>query len=122
MLFRSAVPNVINAGKMQGLMAYLNNSWLESSLETYLIGFEPLRQIAGQITGYWLEQTEERLVATLVGLRNYDQANGKKFTTEKSAVFSVQDFVAVEGTMASNIPWQRCIGNQPCCCHSIAFS
>lgn len=96
-----AVPNVINAGKMQGLMAYLNNSWLESSLETYLIGFEPLRQIAGQITGYWLEQTEERLVATLVGLRNYDQANGKKFTTEKSAVFSVQDFVAVEGTMAS---------------------
>lgn len=96
-----AVPNVINAGKMQGLMAYLNNSWLESSLETYLIGFEPLRQIAGQITGYWLEQTEERLVATLVGLRNYDQANGKKFTTEKAAVFSVQDFVAVEGTMAS---------------------
>lgn len=96
-----AVPNVINAGKMKGLMAYLNESWLESHLETYLIGFEPLREIAKQIAGYWQEQTEERLVATLVGLRNYDQGNGKKFTTEKAAVFSVQDFVQVEGTMAS---------------------
>ena len=96
-----AVPNVINAGKMKGLMAYLNESWLESHLETYLIGFEPLREIAKQIAGYWQEQTEERLIATLIGLRNYDQGNGKKFTTEKAAVFSVADFIQVEGTMAS---------------------
>ena len=95
-----AVPNVINAGKMRGMVNYLNNSWLESSLETYLIGFEPLRQIANQIAGYWVEQTERRLVATVVGLRNFDQDNGKKFTTEKATPFSVADFIAVEGTMS----------------------
>lgn len=95
-----AVPEVIGGGKMQGLMAYLNNAWLEASLERYLLGISPLAEVAKQISGYWMQQSEQRFVATLVGIRNHDQANGKKITTEKNAVFNVVDFIEVEGTMA----------------------
>lgn len=95
-----AVPQGITATKMSALVAYMNNSWWEARLEKYLSGKSPLELISKYVNGYWLKQLEHRFVSTLVGIRNYDQANGKRITTEKASVFAVGDFVEVEGTMS----------------------
>lgn len=94
-----AVPQGVGASKMKALVAYENNSWLEARLERFLSGQSPLELISQYVGGYWLKQAEHRLVATLVGVRNYDQANGKKITIEKNAVFDVGAFIEAEGTM-----------------------
>lgn len=41
------------------------------------MGESPLKLIAGMIDNYWAQQMDNRAVATLVGIRNFDQANGK---------------------------------------------
>lgn len=102
-----AMPRGITAKSMGGRIAFLNEGFLESTLERYLTGVSPLQVIAGQIDSLWQSQAELRALATVIGLRNYDQANGKLLTTDisKSSAdatsgFSVDAFIDVEGTMA----------------------
>lgn len=95
-----AVPRGIDAGKMSGLMAYLNEGFLEARLTRYLTGVSPLSEIANQITGFWAQSAEYRAIATLTGIRNYDHANGKKITTEVNTAFDVSLFIDAEMTMA----------------------
>lgn len=95
-----AVPRGIDAGKMKGLMAYLNEGFLEARLERYLTGVSPLAEIAKQIEGFWRQSAEIRAVATLVGIRNYDSANGSKITTTVTTGFDVSALIDAEATMA----------------------
>lgn len=94
-----AVPEGITATKMKARVAYANKSWFEARLERFLTGKSPLELIAQYRDNYWKTYAEHRLVATLVGVRTYDFANGKKITTDKANVFSVNDFIEAEGTM-----------------------
>lgn len=96
-----AVPRGIDAGKMQGRIAYLNEGFLESRLEKYLQnGVSALPLIAQQISGFWQQEAEQRAVATLVGIRNNDQANGKKITIESANAFDASLFLDAEAGMA----------------------
>lgn len=79
-----AVPNVLEYSTMQGRMAYLNNSWLESQLASVITGVNELAYVAERVGGYWRGVTENRVYATLAGIRNFDQANGKKLTVDIS--------------------------------------
>lgn len=102
-----AMPRNIEAGKMSGMMAYLNEGFVEANLTRALTGVEPLRLIAQQITGLWAEQAENRAIATILGVRNHDQANGKlltvdisKTTADATSKFTADAFIDVESTMA----------------------
>ena len=99
-------PRQIDGGKTQGRAAYLNESFYESRLEAQLMGESPLRLIAGMVDNYWSQQADNRAIATLVGLRNADQANGKQLTLDISKAtataetgFDVDAFLDIEGTM-----------------------
>ena len=39
------------------------------------MGQSPLQHVAQMIDNFWLTQAENRAVATVIGLLNYDQAN-----------------------------------------------
>lgn len=102
-----AMPRGITAKSMGGRIAFLNEGFLESTLERYLTGVSPNQVIAGLIDGLWQSQAELRALATVIGLRNYDQANGKllsydisKSTADATSGFSVDAFIDAEATMA----------------------
>ena len=96
-----AVPRGIDARKSQGRMAYLNEGFLESRLEKYLQGgVSALPLIAQQINGFWQQQAEQRAIATLIGIRNNDQANGKNITIESATAFDASLFLDAESAMA----------------------
>jgi hypothetical protein len=96
-----AVPRGIDAKSMQGRMAYLNEGFLESRLEKYLQGgVSALPLIAQQISGYWQQEAEQRAIATIIGIRNNDQATGKKITIESATAFDASLFLDAEATMA----------------------
>ncbi|WP_241622695.1 hypothetical protein [Rosenbergiella australiborealis] len=101
-----AMPRDIKGGSMEGRVAYLNEAFREASLQRYLTQVNALELIGGKLNQLWLNSAENRARATLAGLRNYDQANGKKLTTDISAAtataatgFSFDAFVDVEATM-----------------------
>lgn len=96
-----AVPRGVDARQSTGRMAFLNEGFLEARLEKYLQnGVSPLTQIANQITGFWMQEAEYRAIATIVGLRNYDQDNGKVFTIESATAFSAGLLMDAESTMS----------------------
>ena len=101
-----AMPRTIDGSKSKGRLAFLNEGFVESRLESYLMGQSPLQHVAQMIDNYWLAQAENRAVATVIGLLNYDQANGKKLTTDISKAtaddasgFNVDAFLDAEGTL-----------------------
>ncbi|MCG7412730.1 phage major capsid protein [Moraxella nonliquefaciens] len=101
-----AMPRSIEGSKSKGRLAVLNEGFIESRLESYLMGESPLQLMAQMIDNYWLAQAENRAIATVVGLLNYDQANGKKLTTDISKAtaddtsgFNVDAFIDAEGTL-----------------------
>ena len=103
-----AMPRGIEAGKMQGRMAFLNEHFIEARLTKALAaGERALPLIAQQVDGLWAEQFEHRAVATVIGVRNYDQANGKVLETNISTGtsptdanrFNIDAFIDVEATM-----------------------
>lgn len=105
-----AMPRGIEAGIMQGRMAKLNEHFIEARLTKALAaGERALPLIAQQVDGLWAEQFEHRAVATVIGIRNYDQANSKALAVDISAEsnvtdanrFNVDAFIDVESTMAS---------------------
>lgn len=101
-----AMPRSIEASKSKGRAAFLNEGFLESRLATYLSGQNPLTHIAGMIDDFWIAQMENRAIATLFGLANYDHANGKKLThdiskstADDTSGFDVNAFIDAEGTL-----------------------
>lgn len=101
-----AMPREIDGGKSRGRVAFLNEGIIESRLASYLAGVSPLQAMAGMLDNLWAMQFENRAIATLIGLRNYDQENGKKLTVDVSKAtadetsgFDVNAFIDAEGTM-----------------------
>mgnify|MGYP003488003919 CR=1 FL=1 len=101
-----AMPRGIEAGKMKGMVNYLNEGYVEANLTRALTGVEPLREIAKQIDGVWAQQAEIRAVATVNGVLNFDQANGKalsldisKATADATSKFTVDAFIDAEALM-----------------------
>lgn len=94
-----AMPRTIDGGSMQGRMAFVNEGFLESRLERYLTGVSPLAEIGGYMNTIKATWAENRAIATLIGLRNYDQANGDLFTTEVATVFDFNAFAEAEARM-----------------------
>ncbi|WP_227430404.1 hypothetical protein [Psychrobacter sp. I-STPA6b] len=102
-----AMPREISAGATSGRAAYLNEGFLESSLQRFLLQKSPLQLMAGMIDDYWAKQADNRAIATLIGLRNYDQGqSGKPLTTDISKAtadagsgFDVNAFIDAEGTL-----------------------
>lgn len=101
-----AMPRGIEGYSSQGRAAYVNEGVLESRLQAHLTGVSPLQAIAGMLDQFWIGQAENRAIATLIGIRNYDQANGKALTTDISKAtataasgFDVNAFIDAEGTL-----------------------
>ena len=101
-----AMPRTIEGSKSKGRLAFLNEGFVESRLESYLMGQSPLQHVAQMLDNFWLTQAENRAVATVIGLLNYDQANGKTLTTDISKAtaddasgFNVDAFIDAEGTL-----------------------
>ncbi|WII95984.1 hypothetical protein LU276_03995 [Moraxella haemolytica] len=101
-----AMPRSIEASKSKGRVAFLNEGFIESRLENYLTGKSPLSEIAKMLDGFWLTQMENRAIATVFGLMNYDHTNGKKLTYDISKTtaddasgFDVNAFIDAEGTL-----------------------
>lgn len=101
-----AMPRSIEASKSKGRVAFLNEGFIESRLEAYLTGKSPLQEIAKMLDDFWLTQMDNRAIATIFGLYNYDLANGKKLITDISKTtadaesgFDVNAFIDAEGTM-----------------------
>ena len=101
-----AMPRTIEGVKSKGRLAFLNEGFVESRLESYLMGQSPLQLMGQMIDNFWLTQAENRAVATAIGLLNYDQANGKTLTTDISKAtadetsgFNVDAFIDAEGTL-----------------------
>ncbi len=101
-----AMPRSIEGSKSKGRLAFLNEGFIESRLESYLMGQSPLQMMAHMIDDYWLAQAENRAIATVIGLLNYDQANGKKLshdiskaTADESSGFDVNAFLDAEGSL-----------------------
>lgn len=65
-----ASPRQITGGKTKARAAFLNEGFLESSLERHLIGESPLAMMQGMIDNMWAQQAEHRAVATVFGIRN----------------------------------------------------
>lgn len=103
-----AMPRTIDAGEMQGRVAFMNEGFVESVLAQYLSKVNSLELIGGMLNKYWQQAAENRALATVIGLRNYDQENGKKLTTDISAStatdasrWSVDAYIDAESTMNS---------------------
>ena len=101
-----AMPRTIDGIKSKGRLAFFNEGFVESRLESYLMGQSPLQLMAQMVDNFWLTQAENRAVATVIGLLNYDQANGKTLTTDISKAtadetsgFNVDAFIDAEGTL-----------------------
>ena len=101
-----AMPRGIDGFNSQGRAAYVNEGFIESRLQAQLLGQSPLQMIAGMLDQFWIGQAENRAIATLIGIRNYDQANGKQLTTDISKAtataasgFDVNAFIDAEGML-----------------------
>lgn len=103
-----AQPRSIEAGNMQGRMAYINEHFIEARLTKALAaGERALPLIAQQVDGLYVEQFENRAVATVIGVRNADQAGTKALEVNIAAAsnitdanrFSADAFIDVESTM-----------------------
>ncbi|UNU74114.1 hypothetical protein LU293_04250 [Moraxella nasovis] len=101
-----AMPRTIEGSKSKGRVAFLNEGFIESRLESYLTGQSPLQMIAQMIDNFWRTQAENRAIATLFGLLNYDQANGKKLsfdiskaTADETSGFDVNAFIDADGSL-----------------------
>lgn len=106
-----AMPRELTGGATKGRVAYLNEGFLESRLERFLLGESPLAMMQGMIDNYWAQQAEHRAVATLYGIRNFVMNsaagvkdkfvvdNSKTTAANEASGFSVDQFIDVEATL-----------------------
>lgn len=88
-----ADPQKITAGEMTVRVSDLNEGWSSADLVATLAGTDPLKQIAAQIDGYWVEQMQRRLIATAIGVYNDNLAGnaGDMIVNRSSANMTVTD-------------------------------
>lgn len=88
-----ADPQKITAGEMTVRVSDLNEGWSSADLVATLAGTDPLKQIAAQIDGYWVEQMQRRLIATAIGVYNDNLADnaGDMIVNRSSANMTVTD-------------------------------
>lgn len=65
-----AVPRKIGTGSMKARNAHLNEGFGSMDLVNEITGKDPLARIASRLDGYWREEAELRIVATLRGILN----------------------------------------------------
>ena len=65
-----ASPRQLTGGKTKARAAYLNEGFLESTLDRHLLGVSPLQLMQGMIDNMWAHQAEHRATATVYGIRN----------------------------------------------------
>ncbi len=92
-----AMPRTISGYKTQGRASYLNEGFLESRLESYLIGQSPNQMVASMLDNYWSQQMDNRAIATLTGLRSLDQ----------TLIFQSQALTLAVSTVSALILMQR---------------
>lgn len=100
-----AMPRALSGYKTQGRASYLNEGFVESSLETYLTGQSPNQMVVNMLDGMWARQMDNRAIATLAGLRSLD-STGKALTTDISLAtanagskFNIGAYLDAEGTL-----------------------
>ena len=100
-----AMPRTISGYKTQGRASYLNEGFLESRLESYLIGQSPNQMVASMLDNYWSQQMDNRAIATLTGIRSLDNT-AKALTTDISLAtataaskYSIGAYLDAEGTL-----------------------
>lgn len=69
-----ATPLGMDTGHMKARNVHLNEAWRSMDLVTDLTGQDPLQRIAARLDRYWRKEAELRVVATLRGLLEADQA------------------------------------------------
>lgn len=102
-----AMPRKIDGGRSTARVAFLNEGFVESRLERFLLGESPLALMAGMIDRLWAEQADHRAIASLIGVLNADQGGDKALITDISKAsateatgFSVDAFLDAEGTLS----------------------
>ena len=100
-----AMPRALSGYKTQGRASYLNEGFVESSLETYLTGQSPNQMVVNMLDGMWARQMDNRAIATLAGLRSLD-STGKALTTDISLAtanagskYNIGAYLDAEGTL-----------------------
>lgn len=99
-----AVPRSIGTGYLRARNAYLNEGFGTMSLVTEIRGRDPLQRVASRLNQYWREQAERRIVATLRGLFEADQADDLGMTFEAAAAdgFTFEGLIDAQMTMGDN--------------------
>lgn len=103
----------ITMGEQTVRIASLNEGWSSASLVAVLVGKDPLKQIATQIDGYWVEQLQRRLISTAIGVYNDNVTDGASdMIVDKSSanmtvigtnLFSSSAVVATQLTMGDRM-------------------
>lgn len=98
------LPREISAYATSGRAAYLNDSFVESSLQNYITQVNTNQLIAGMLDRYWATQADNRAIATLAGIRKAAGADSltmdiSKATATETTKFSAGAFVEAEGEM-----------------------
>lgn len=65
-----AVPRALGTGSLRARNAYLNEAFGNMDLVTDITGRDPLQRVANRLQGFWEQQAERRIVATLTGIFN----------------------------------------------------
>ncbi|SFO05981.1 hypothetical protein SAMN04488056_1038 [Cohaesibacter marisflavi] len=62
------VPRKIGAGKDMARLHMLGDAWSSNDLSKYLAGDDPMKAIATEVAGYWVDQRQNILVQTIKGI------------------------------------------------------
>lgn len=65
-----AVPRQIGASRQTANVAFLNEGFVESSLQAFLGGVEPNKLVASWLDSFWAKQAQNRAIATMAGVYN----------------------------------------------------
>lgn len=110
-----AMPEQITATVSQGMMAQMNNGYVESKLATFLTKSKlpnANQLVQGMLDRYWLKQAENRAIATVYGLYNHltGLGNAGDYITDASldastadSVFDVDAFIDAEATLDESL-------------------
>ena len=70
-----ATPNKVTTGKQIAQMAYLNQAFSAADLAGEIAGSSPMQHIRNRFGRYWMKQWQRRVIASIVGIINDNEAN-----------------------------------------------
>lgn len=96
-----AVPRSVDTGLQMGRIAYLNEGFSAMSLVKAVTKQDPLEYVASVLDNYWERQMQRRLIATSLGLYNWDAARGASsdMITDANGQFSADAFIDATAQM-----------------------